>query len=343
MNVDKIKQHCYKFIDKLNYKFVENQQPRVDHINKLVCLEGNDLEEIVCATLKILFWNTPKSCYNFFVKSYEHNYEESFNIRSLANTFIKVLASIEDINYDHKDKNLYFYFHPYINKELVLDLYKALIMLSCKMFNDEDNYFKKETNTRELKANRAKLDTNLTNCICVEYVGCITGSFALATYGTVYRNSFKDIDFAIPSNVLTKQINDILDENLLHNELIGKRRFELENDIQSMFKDTDLYKSLGVIYKDINIDKFYIDRVSSYDKFIKCSMLIRLDNRHYDFIFKDNISRLYKDSIGTYIQDIEDLIYSKTILGRPKDYKDLINFKPYKIIPHVSKKCVDLL
>ena len=39
------------------------------------------------------------------------------------------------------------------------------------------------------------IDRKLINCICNDFDGCITGSLALSCYGTIYRDSFHDVDF----------------------------------------------------------------------------------------------------------------------------------------------------
>ena len=38
-------------------------------------------------------------------------------------------------------------------------------------------------------------------------------------------------------------------------------------------------------------------------------------------------------------QNINDILYAKKLLGRPKDFQDLINFKPYSKLNN-NFKCV---
>ena len=71
----------YKFIDKLNYRFVDEQTCKVDHINKIICVENpNSSLFVLEACVAILFWNTPICFRNFFKEAYIRGFKEEINI-----------------------------------------------------------------------------------------------------------------------------------------------------------------------------------------------------------------------------------------------------------------------
>ncbi|MGN1300279.1 MAG: hypothetical protein ACI4VC_02910 [Clostridia bacterium] len=181
----------YKFIDKLNYRFVYEQKCRVDHINKIVCVENpNSSFAVLEACVAILFWNTPICFRNFFKEAYLRKTQEDIDIYDFADYLIRILKSITELSHYHKNKDIYTLFHSWINRNLVNNLYNASVILVSKMFDDEDNYFRKENNNNPYVVDANSLDRKLINCICNDFSGCITGSLALSCYGTVYREFF---------------------------------------------------------------------------------------------------------------------------------------------------------
>ena len=336
---------CYKFIDKLNYRFVYEQKYRVDHINKIVCVENpNSSLAVLEACVDILFWNTPICFRNFFKEAYIRETQEDIDIYNFADYLIRVLKNITELPHYHRNKDIYTLFHPWINRDLVNNLYNASIILVSKMFDDEDNYFRKENNSNPYVVNANSLDRKLINCICIDFGGCITGSLALSCYGTVYRESFHDIDFLVSTEHLTDEINQILDYEIEHNKIVGKCRIEVENKVKTLFEYTNIVQALKNLYNDVQIKACFIDRVSEYDEYVKCTFILLIDGKEYDLIFKSDICRRFMQYLDTFVQDVGDILYSKTLLGRPKDYRDLINFKPYNYNAiFKNSKCITLL
>ena len=345
MTTKEICELCYKFIDKLNYRFIYEQICRVDHINKIVCVENpNSTHAVLEACVDILFWNTPICFRNFFKEAYLRETQEDINIYYFENYLFRVLESITELNNCHRNKDIYTLFHPWINRNLVNNLYNASIIVVSKMFDDEDNYFRKENNSNPYVINAEILDRKLTECICDDFGGCITGSLALSCYGTVYRDSFHDIDFLVSTKHFTDEINQILDYEIEHNKIVGKRRIEVENKVKTLFEYTNIFQALKNLYNDVQIKACFIDRVSEYDEYVKCTFILLIDGKEYDLIFKSDICRRFMQSLDTFVQDVGDILYSKTLLGRPKDYRDLINFKPYNYdITFQNSKCITFL
>ena len=345
MNDKEICELGYKFIDKLNYKFIYEQECRVDHINKIVCVENSNSSLFVLeACVAILFWNTPICFRNFFKEAYLRETQEDINIYNFADYLVRILKSITELPLYHRNKDIYTLFHPWINRNLVNNLYNASIILVSKMFDDEDNYFRKENNNISYTIDIDSLDRKLINCICDDFNGCITGSLALSCYGTVYRESFHDIDFLVSTEYLTDEINQILDYEIEHNKIVGKRRIEVENKVKTLFECTNIIQALKNLYNDVQIKACFIDRVSEYDEYVKCTFILLIDGKEYDLIFKSDIHRRFMQSLDTFVQDVGDVLYSKTLLGRPKDYRDLINFKPYNYdVTFQNSKCITLL
>ena len=336
----------YKFIDKLNYRFVYEQTYRVDHINKIVCIANTKSTRVIFeACVAILFWNTPICFRNFFKEAYPRETQEDISVYDFANYLIYVLKCITELHNCHRNKDFYTLFNPWINRNLVNNLYNASVILVSKMFDNEDNYFRKENNKNPYVINVENLDRKLIECICNDFGGCITGSLALSCYGTVYRESFHDIDFLVSTEHLTDEINQILDYEIEHNKIVGKRRIEVENKVKTLFECTNIVQALKNLYNDVKIKGCFIDRVSEYDEYVKCTFILLIDGKEYDLIFKSDICRKFKKSLNTFVQDVGDILYSKTLLGRPKDYRDLINFKPYNTydITFRNSKCITWL
>ena len=335
----------YKFIDKLNYRFIYGQDYKVDHINKIVYGENpNSSLAVLEACVAILFWNTPICFRNFFKEAYLKETKEEIDIYNFTYYLYKVLKDITELHTYNRNKDIYTLFHPWINRNLVNNLYNASSILISKMFDDEDNYFRKENNSNPYVVNANSLDRKLINCICDDLGGWITGSLALSCYGTVYRESFHDIDFLVSTEHLTDEINQILDYEIEHNKIVSKRRIEVENKVKTLFECTNIVQALKNLYNDIQIKGCFIDRVSEYDEYVKCTFILLIDGKEYDLIFKSDICRRFMQSLDTFVQDVGDILYSKTLLGRPKDYRDLINFKPYNYdVTFQNSKCITLL
>ena len=139
-------------------------------------------------------------------------------------------------------------------------------------------------------------------------------------------------------------MNQILDYEIEHNKIVGKRRIEVENKVKTLFERTNIFQTLKNLYNNVQIKACSIDRVSEYDEYVKCTFILLIDEKEYDLIFKSDICRRFIQSLDIFVQDVGDILYSKTLLGRPKDYRDLINFKPYNYdVAFQNSKCITLL
>lgn len=72
--------------------------------------------------------------------------------------------------------------------------------------------------------------------------------------------------------------------------------------------------------------------------------MLEIGGFEFDLIFKSEFNRRLRPLLGCYVQEISDQFYAKTLLGRPKDYRDLINFVPYdRDITYNDTKMIDVL
>lgn len=330
-----VKNIIINFLDKLNYTIcISEKYDNIDYINKIIYINNiYNIEKLFRHTINILFYNTPNCVYKFFGIAYtnkvENNYEK-LKYTPFYKYLLNILYNVGNLSFKYRDKNVYGLFNHYVNKDLVNNLDKASFILLSKMFDDNDSYFKKNINGKPININNYILDYNVIYYMCIKYKGCISGSFALACYGTVYRKQLHDIDFIIPYNVLNSSIIDILNKEVVNNKPVGKNRKEIEDKIKNILLNDKFIKDLICVYKyNVKIEKCVIDRLSNYDKNIRLTLSLQIENKKYDIIFKDKFNRTFINTINTYVQDIEEILYNKRLLGRPKDFQDLINYKPY--------------
>lgn len=334
-----------KFIAKMNYRWIYNQLPRVDNTNKIVCVENpNNQYDLYAAVSAILFWNTPKCLYNFFNQAYKEEFDEELTNYNFGKYLVDCLKGIDKLCSCYRNKDIYNLFHPWVNRTLVHDLHNACVILLSKMFDDEDNYFIKYKETyNAIDVTKLDIDRTLVDLICLNYNGCLTGSIAMASFGTIYRDDIHDVDFIVSTEHLSNEINKLLDDEIEHNKIVGKRRIEVENNVKELFTKTIIYQDIKHKYCEVRIKDCSIDRVTDYDEFVKCTFILIIDGKEYDLIFKSDVHRRFKSNINTFVQDIRDMVYSKTLLGRPKDYADLINFKPFDFITFQDSNTIILL
>ena len=115
----------YKFIDKLNYRFMYGQDYKVDHINKIVYGENlNSSLAVLEACVAILFWNTPICFRNFFKEAYLRETKKEIDVYNFTYYLYKVLKDITELHTYNRNKDIYTLFHPWINRNLVNNLYK---------------------------------------------------------------------------------------------------------------------------------------------------------------------------------------------------------------------------
>ena len=345
MNNTEIKQLCRDFIHKMNFVFIKVKPNRIDHVNKIVDIEDEeDVTILLKATIKIAFKYSPLCVHNFFRQSYEYECLEELDDWKFYNVVYDILLRVKEFKHLGRDKDIYTLFHPWINKELVHDFYGACTLFLSKMFDKYDNWFNNELTESEYKFDPAIGCKEIVYLICYKYNGCITGSQALSVFGKTYRDTTKDLDFIVNCEHLGVVLNAMLDDEIAHNKIVGKRRIAIENKIKDNFKRLPIYKDLENLGRPIKVVNCSIDRVTAYDKFVKCTVMLEIGGFEFDLIFKSEFNRRLRPLLGCYVQEISDQFYAKTLLGRPKDYRDLINFFPYdRDITYNDTKMIDIL
>lgn len=309
-----------------------------DHINKVY----NNLLRPTEVMFDVILWNTPTCVYNLLKQSLSNQYNFYMDIQVLADM---LGSGYYKYTNNYRDSDVFKVLHPYLNRELLNKFDTVLEILVSKAFDKEDNYFNKKKDTSNLvkeplKYINDKFREFISKIVDLDVV--LSGSLAIATYGTIYRDNIKDFDFIVDSRHLGDDILSTVSDEIAINNVVGKRRIAAEKYIKDNFINTDFYKQLYTAFGDELIFKSaMIDRVSQYDCESKCCLTFIYKNIEFDLLFKDNIRSIQKH-IGDKvikIQDINDAIYSKHLFCRPKDFVDLINFTPYEEYFN-SGKCV---
>lgn len=309
-----------------------------DHINK----KYNQLVRPTEVLFDIILWNTPICVYNLLKQSLSNQYNIDISTETLANMFG---CGYYNISTKYRNEDIFKILHPYINRKLLNKFDTTLEILMSKVFDEEDNYFNKKKDTSNLvkeplKYIGSKFEDFINKITELDVV--LSGSIAIAVYGTIYRNSIKDFDFIVDSKYLENNILNTVTDEITTNNVVGKRRIAAEKYIKDNFINTDFYKQLYSVFGDNIIFKSaMIDRVSQYDCESKCCLTFIYKDIEFDLLFKDSVRSIQKPINNKIIkiQDINDAIYAKHLFCRPKDFVDLINFTPYEHY-HNCGKCV---
>lgn len=344
MDTDRVREYCLDFINRLNYIIIYGSINSVNHINKIIYMKDKgDNSVLIRAVTAILFFNTPVCFLTFFKNKFEKEFKESFAKYKFSCILSDKLHEINNITKAYINTNIYSAFHLFHNDNIKLDkdIYNCLL---GKMFNKDDNWFGNNIEDKSIVKWIPSYYTNkIVKLICDKYEGCITGSVALSYYGEVYRDKVKDIDLAINTKYLEKDINDIID-NQIHNKVIGKETIQIEEKLKDLFKQTALCKDILELIPNVYIKNISIDRVFEYDNYVRCNVILKGNSGYYDLMFKTNINRHYDINKDIYIQELPDIIYFKRVLNRPKDFRDLINFKLFnRNIIYKDKRCEEVI
>ena len=231
--------------------------------------------------------------------------------------------------------------HPCVDTSLRSNFSKVMTILLSKAFDEEDGYFNP---TKDKSIINFKFEhiykRFLINASYKDLT--LSGSNALAFYGEVFRNEIKDFDFLVDDSYLPKEIYDIVNEEISYNKIVGKDRIKVENKVKELFENSRFYNELSVILDNkLSILAAVIDRVAEYDNLTKVTFILKYIDIEFDLIFRHNLefNTTNIDDYTIRIQNINDILYAKKLLGRPKDFQDLINFKPYSKLNN-NFKCV---
>lgn len=333
MEIDK--KQVYDFLHRLGYKRNEDVcDCFTDHINKLYNKETYHIKLL----MDTIFYYTPPSILNLVKYAIEKEYNKEMCLGTIMNAITK---SKSNILTKYREIDLIRTLHPWLNKHLIDNLDLVLEILISKALDSEDNYFniKNKNISKVVIEDLFKKYENLLNK-AIQLNLTLSGSTVLAYYGTLYREKIKDFDFVINANRLDESILKLINNELTTNKLVGKRRLELENKLKKEFMTSSIGQELQTVFgNELELIACMIDRISTYDYEAKATFIFKWRGIEFDLLFIDNINSVllsYKNTVLN-IQDINDVFYAKRLLGRPKDFQDLINFIPKQHIDNTDK------
>ncbi len=338
MNISR--DEVYNFAHRLNYngdKYILKNFV-VDNVNKTFDERRNPI--LILAN--IILWNVPICVRNMIKQSYEYTYKRPLTWTRFLNT---ISLDIFDLSIKYRNKDIFKILHPYINKDAAKNYDEVISILLSKVLDREDNYFNKDDRMIFISN---KLVPDKYNDICLKTLNTeftLSGSLGLALTGQVHRLEIKDVDLLVSSEYLDKDIlNNIIDEITI-NKVIGKERERVENNIKDIFEHTAYYDRLKYVFKDIKLKSVILDKLSDYDIQTKAVFVFDYNGIEVDIIFKDDIDFVmseYKEGMAK-VQNPVDILYNKRLLGRRKDFIDIINYKPYYYIDNTDKCQIEFM
>lgn len=321
----------YSFAKRLRYIPNKNLSNDiiVDHVNK----EYNTNLNPYYILFDIIFWNTPSFIYNVVKLSFKNSFGYNMTLNSLVETVKNLNLQFNSIKY--RNSNLYKILHPCIDSSLRNNFNKVIHILLCKSFDKEDNYFnvfpKEITNNKLIDVLNKDQYEFLFNVSKLDII--ISGSFAMSMYGYISRTNIKDFDLCVDSKYLPNNILKLVDKEVTYNKIVGKNRIKVEQEVKDEFITCEFYNKLSKLFNNkLEIISAVIDRVAEYDKLVRVAFIIKYKDIEFDLIFRTstNYDEFYIfPNNKIKLQNINDILYTKRLLGRPKDFQDLINFKPY--------------
>lgn len=340
----------YDFAKRLRYSPNDNLPDNiiVDHVNK----EYNIKAIPYYVLFDIIFWNTPSFVYNAVKLSLKHQFGYSMTLSNIASAIKQLELIINPTKYRYN--NLLKLCHPCIDVSLRTDFKKVIDILLCKAFDEEDSYFNvycpvisSNNISNLLTSNEHRFLTIINNIDVI-----LSGSFAISMYGFVYRETIKDFDLLVDYKHLSDDTLEIINQELTYNKIVGKNRIKIEKEVKQKFINCDFFNKLNTIfYNKLEVISAVIDRVAEYDNITKVTFILKYGSIEFDLIFRNNIAyEIFNipvcNGLGEVIkeaqikaQDINEILFTKRLLGRPKDFQDLINFKPYTKVIN-NNKCV---
>lgn len=345
-------QKIYDFVKRLSYSPNDNLPDNVivDHVNK----EYNTKAFPYDVLFDIIFWNTPQFVYNVVKSSLKHTFGYSMTLSNIFYAINKL--DLEIIPTKYRNNNLHKLLHPCIDSTLRTDFKKVIDIILCKAFDEEDSYFNvyclvisSNNISNLLTPNEHRFFSIINNIDAI-----LSGSFAMSMYGFVYRETIKDFDLLVDYKHLHDDILEITNDELTYNKIIGKDRVKTEEIVKEKFINCYFFSILNYgFYNQLEVLHAVIDRVAEYDNITKVTFIFKYGDIEFDLIFRNNIAYdivkiLVCNGLDETIkeseikaQDINEILFTKRLLGRPKDFQDLINFKPYTRLNNNGKCVVD--
>ncbi len=331
----------YNFADRLRYSPNANlpKDIIVDHVNK----EYNPNINPYYVLFDIIFWNVPPFVYNAVKMSLQHQFGYDMSLYNLTKAIEQL--DLEIIPTKYRNTNVYTILHPCIDPSLRTDFTKVMDILLCRAFDEEDSYFNvyipDNSDTNIVGFLTPAQHIFLENISNIDVI--LSGSFAMSIYGIIYRKDIKDFDLLIDYKYLPSDILDLVDRELNYNKIIGKKRIKTEKEIKSKFITCEFFDRLNKYFHNkLEVQSAVIDKITEYDNLVKVTFNIKYEDIEFDLIFRTNVK--YKiftipNKTKVKVQDINDVLFTKRLLGRQKDFQDLINFKPYSKLDN-DNKCV---
>lgn len=287
--------------------------------------------------LDVAFYLTPACVKNFFIRSYALKFGvEPKSDEKLYNVIFERYYNYKEDSIKHISEvyvSMNTTFHPYINKTLLANFDAACNIFIGKLLDDNDDYFNVDTKQANVTIERINNIVNRNFSLIKlieEYGGALAGSVALAHYGSVYRDKIHDLDFVLPLDCLSLELINLIEETSKLSVMTKEKR-DKEKVVPQLFKETNLYKDLYKLANgNIKIKDFNIDQICEYDKVARGVIILDFNGIDVDLIFRNEVHKEgFTNLINRseyYCQSLEDSIATKKLLGRPKDFQDLINF-----------------
>lgn len=348
-------QQFTKIFNRLGYDVdISNRTDRDDY-NKIVTMKYNAPDNLLWYYLiETALSYCPPCVSNFFNRSYKHKYGHTPTNLDLLDKMVlgyytELVGSYRHISEVYVNMNVTF--HPYVNRTLLNNFDVASKMFIEKLLDNNDNYFNvnheqklvsQDDITKIIEEKLPFLE------IIMNYGGALGGSVALAHYGSVYRGTIHDIDVILPMTALSKELIQLIDETF-QIRVMNKEKRNKEKIVPKLFEQTELYKEIYELSDGlILIKNFNIDQISEYDKVARGVIILTIKGKDYDLIFRETVNTTKftnnKTGFSYNCQSLIDSFDTKRLLGRPKDFQDLINFVPYdRNITYNDTKMIDIL
>lgn len=316
----------------------------VDHVNK----KYNIYADIHHILFDIIFWNTPEFVYNAIKESLYYQYSKSMTLDNIDEALKNI--KINNIVGQYRTKSLSSILHPWVNINYRTNFRLVINNLFSKVFDKYDTYFNKDENAVPLTINTlTQTQIDFINIIADTDL-ILSGSLALWMYGSVYRKEIKDFDFILSTVYLPDDLLNLINETINNKHISFKDKVKAEEEIKTKFVKCRFYSKLNKLFNNkLKVSKVVIDRISEYDNIAKATFSIIYNYIEFDIIVRENVIYKHKmfpvterNSNVLYgkkikVQNVNDILYTKRLLGRIKDFKDLMMFKPhFTLVPDVK-------
>lgn len=168
-----------------------------------------------------------------------------------------------------------------------------------------------------------------------KYGGTLGGSAAIRLQGTLYRQileDFHDLDFTMPfskfSFDLRTAISRFYDNIRMNKDIMGWKdasvnaREQLLKEVDVIFKRSELFEDLSKIYDEVALKNIF------YTPGNGMCFTFTVDGFPVDLFFSKDVKPLIIE--GIKVSHFSVSFAAKTLMRRPKDMRDIINFKKFK-------------